>query len=202
MANSPKYRDFFITINKDAESYENALEIVKELNFKVYALIVHDKDVIVNEDGTTEPKATHKHIMLELNNPVSFNAMQKRFKGAHLDIPKYKKSAYQYLIHNSPRSKGTKYQYDLTEIISNDLSLVKYTIETETSEVFIQNKFLHYIAEGVRTSYQFVKRFGLDAYKQYWKPYTDMLAQLDIDEEMKHDLKLIIDSKWDDDLPF
>lgn len=92
MANSPKYRDFFITINKDAESYENALEIVKELNYKVYALIVHDKDTIVNEDGTTEPKKVHKHIMLELNNPVSFNAMQKRFKGAHLDIPKYKKA--------------------------------------------------------------------------------------------------------------
>ena len=51
-------------------------------------------------------------------------------------------------------------------------------------------------------SYQFVKRFGLDAYKQYWKPYTDMLAQLDIDEEMKHDLLLILDSTWDDDMPF
>lgn len=202
MANSPKYRDFFITINEDAECYENALEIVKELNFKVYALIVHDKDTIVNEDGTTEPKRVHKHIMLELRNPVSFNAMTKRFAGAHLDIPKYKKSAYQYLIHNSPRSKGTKYQYELTDIISNDMNLVKYTIETEQSEVFVQNKFLHYIAEGVRTSYQFVKRFGLDAYKQYWKPYTDMLAQLDTDLEMQHDLKLILDSTWDDDLPF
>lgn len=202
MANSPKYRDFFITLNEDAESYENALEIVKELNFKVYALITHDKDIIVKEDGTTEPKRIHKHLMLELNNPISFASMQKKFKGAHIDIPRYKKSAYQYLIHNSPRSKGTKYQYDTSDIITNDLALVKYTIETETSEVFIQNKFLHYIAEGVRTPYQFVKRFGLDAYKQYWKPFSDMLSQLDTDAEMRHDLDLLLDSTLDDDLPF
>lgn len=202
MANSPKSRDFFLTINKDAESYENALEIVKELNFKLYALITHDKDITIEEDGTTKPKAIHKHIMIELNNPITFQSMQKKFKGAHIEIPKYKKSAYQYLIHNSPRSKGTKYQYDTKEIISNDLSLVKYTIETETNEVFVQNKFLHYIADGVRTPYQFVKRFGLDAYKQYWKPYTDMIAQLDVDAEMQHDLALLLDPTLDDDMPF
>ena len=203
MANSPKFRDYFITINKDADCYDRALEIVKELNFKLYALIVHDKDVIVNEDGTTQPKAEHKHIMMELKNPVSFNAMQERFKGAHIDIPKYKKSAYQYLVHNSPNSRGVKYQYDTTEIISNDLNSVKYIIETETSEVFKQNMFLVYIVQGVRTAYQFVKRFGLDAYKQYWKPYSDMLANLECDEEMRNDyMKLMNEQKFGDDLPF
>lgn len=202
MANSPKYRDFFITANQGAKCYENLLEIAKELNYKLYAMIVHDKDTVVNEDESTEPKPVHKHLMIELKNPVSFNAMQKRFEGAHLTIPEYKKSAYQYLIHNSPRSKGVKYEYSTEEIISNDLTSVKYTIETETSEVFLQNKFLHYIAEGVRTPYQFVKRFGLDAYRQYWKPYSDMLSQLDVDIQMQHDLKLIEDSTWDNDLPF
>lgn len=196
-------------MNKDAECYEKALEIAKELNYKLYALIVHDKDKQINENGEVMQdangndliKPTHKHLMVELKNPISFNSMQNKFKGAHIDIPKYKKSAYQYLVHNSPHSKGIKYRYDTNEIISNDLNAVKYLIETETSELFQQNRFLYYIAEGTRTSYQFVKRFGLDAYKQYWKPYSEMLAQLDIDLEMQEDLKRILNDMAND-LPF
>lgn len=200
--NSPKYRDFFITINKGAECYEDALEIVKELNYKLYALILHDKDTIIDEDGTLKQKSEHKHLMFELKNPVSFNKMQERFKGAHIIVPKYKKSAYQYLVHNSPNSKGEKYQYSLDEIITNDKQQIEYIIETEDSELFRQNKFLVYIAEGTRTAYQFVKRFGLDAYKQYWKPYEDMLRNLESDEEMQRDLQALINKIDDDDLPF
>lgn len=201
-SNSPKYRDYFITINKGAPSYENALEIIKDLNVKLYAFIVHDKDFIVNDDGTTTKKPEHKHIMLEVKNPVSFESMTRRFEGAHIEVPKYKKSAYQYLIHNRPNARD-KYQYSLNEIITNDLSQVKYIIEAETSELFYQNKFLNYIAEGVKTPYQFVKRFGLDAYKQYWKPYNDMLNQLQCDEEMQADLDMILNGMAsNDDLPF
>lgn len=199
--NSPKYRDFFITINKGAKCYEDALEIVKELNYELYGLILHDSDVLVNDDGTLTPKAEHKHLMFELKNPVSFKKMQERFAGAHIIVPKYKKSAYQYLVHNSPNSKE-KYQYSLDKIITNDREQIEYIIETEDSELFRQNKFLVYIAEGTRTPYQFVKRFGLDAYKQYWKPYEDMLHNLNNDEEMQRDLQALINKIDDDDLPF
>ena len=58
-----KYRDYFITINEGAESYENALDIVKELNTKLYALITHNKDVLVDAEGLTQPKKTHIHIV-------------------------------------------------------------------------------------------------------------------------------------------
>lgn len=200
--NSPKYRDFFITINEGAPCYDDALEIVKELNYKIYALIVHDKDVIYDiETGVTTPKKTHKHIMFELKNPVSFNKMQERFAGAHIDIPKYKKSAYQYLLHNSPKSKGEKYQYDFEEIITNSPQELKSIIESETFELFKENLFLEYIADGTRTSYQFAKRFGLNAYKQYWKAYLDMIMNLNNDEEMQRDLKAIEDAR-DNELPF
>lgn len=204
MANSPKYRDFFITINKEADCYENVLEIVKELNFKLYAYIVHDKDELIDKETGEHQghKPTHKHIMLELKNPVSFNAMQKRFAGAHIDIPKYKKSAYQYLIHNSPRSKGEKYEYSLDEIITNDVAQVKYIIETETNELFIETKFLVYMVEGVRTPYQFAKRFGLNAYKQYWHAFNDMLAQVKEDEDMQKDIEELQRDMLKDDLPF
>ena len=194
-SNSPKYRDFFITINNDAKSYQNALEIVKELNYKLFAYIVHDKDKILDEKtGEWKPKKTHKHIVVELKNPVSFNRMTERFAGAHIEVPKYKKSAYQYLIHNLESAKE-KYQYDFNEIITNAPQELKVIIESETFELFKENMFLEYIADGTRTSYQFAKRFGLNAYKQYWKPYYEMLMNLDTDEEMKQDLKTILDER-------
>ena len=120
-SNSPKYRDYFITINK-------------------WAWIVHDKDILTEvdpEDGTIteKPKSVHKHLVVEVKNPVSFNSMQNKFEGAHIDVIKYKRSTYQYLLHNSPRSKE-KYQYALGEIVSNDLEAVKHIIESEELETF------------------------------------------------------------------
>ena len=141
-SNSPKYRDYFITINEGAKCYDDALDNVKSLSYKLYACIYHDKDVLMElqEDGTIKqtPKKKHLHIIVEVRNPVSFNAMQGRFEGAHIETIKYKKSAYQYLIHNSPKSKE-KYQYSPDEIISNDLNAVKFAIESEDYEVFKEN---------------------------------------------------------------
>lgn len=204
-SNSPKFRDYFITINEGAPCYEKALEITKEQNYKLYGLIVHDKDILREVDKETgavkeTPKKTHKHIVLEVKNPVSFQAMQKRFEGAHIETIKYKKSAYQYLIHNSPNSKE-KYQYPLDQIVSNDLNAIKFAIESETFEIFKENNWLRYMAEGTRTAYQFTKRFGLNVYKQYWKAYNEMLQNLKIDEEMQADMEMI-KGQLEDDLPF
>lgn len=204
-ANSPKYRDYFITINKGAPCYEDALEIVKETNYKLYGLIVHDKDVLIEKDEETgemkqTPKAEHKHIVLEVKNPVSFEAMKNRFEGAHIETIKFKKSAYQYLVHNSPKSKE-KYQYATDAIISNDLQAVKFAIETEDFEVFKENNWLRYMAEGTRTAYQFTKRFGLNVYKQYWKAYADMLENLSTDKEMQADFEEMLKT-IEDEAPF
>ena len=87
--NSPKYRAYFITINESADCYENALEIAKEMKYDLYALIIHDKD-----KENDKPKKVHKHLIIELINPISFNSIQKRFKGAHIEPVKYKKSTY------------------------------------------------------------------------------------------------------------
>lgn len=200
-SNSPKYRDYFITINEGAPCYENALAIVKELNLKLYGYIIHDKDKIVNDDGTLTPKAIHKHIMVELKNPISFESVKKKFEGAHIEIPKYKKSAYQYLIHNLPSAKE-KYQYSFDEIITNAPQELKFIIESETFELFKENMFLEYIADGIRTSYQFAKRFGLNAYKQYWKPFQEMLEELKINGEMRQDLAELMKERTERELPF
>ena len=203
-SNSPRSRDYFITINQGAKSYDEALEIVKSLNTKLYAAIYHDKDILqeMDENGaiTEKPKRKHLHIVMELKNPISFNSIQKKFEGAHIETIKYKKSAYQYLIHNSPKSKE-KYQYSPDEIISNDLTAVKFAIESEDYEIFKENMWLRYMAEGTRTAYQFTKRFGLNVYKQYWKPYSEMLENLNRDEEMQHDLEAL-ETALENELPF
>ena len=205
-SNSPKNRDYFITINEGAESFNDIKERIGTLNFKLYAYIMHDKDVLESMDGQTgelkqTPKRKHYHLMVELKNPISFKSIQDKFPGAHIETPRYKKSAYQYLLHNSPNSKE-KYQYELTEIITNSLEQVKIIIESETYEQFFENQFLRYIAQGTKTSYQFAKRFGLNAYKQYWSPYSAMLNDLSTDREMQEDLEREKLAIMEEELPF
>lgn len=171
--NSPKYRAYFITINEGAPCYDNALDIAKEMRHELYALIVHDKDVM--EDG--QLKKTHKHLVLELVNPIAFTSMQKHFKGAHIEPIKYKKSAYQYLIHNSLTSKE-KYQYPLTDIISNNFELVKEIIESEEVETFNESKVLLYYHQGITTQYLFFKHFGIETTKKYWQTYKQLCEEV------------------------
>ena len=198
---SPKYRDYFITVNKGAESFENAFDIVGDLNYVLYAYIVHDKDKEIQEDGSLTPKKLHKHIVVELKNPITFKSMQDKFKGAHIENIKYKKAAYQYLIHNRPNARE-KYQYDLKEIVSNNLPAVKEAINQEEGlRLFAENQFLLYIAEGITTPYRFVKCFGLNSYKQYWRPYSEMLSLSQSDEDMIRDLEQV-KKQLEDELPF
>lgn len=185
--NSPKFRDFFITINKGAECYDKALDIVKDLNVSLYAYILHDSDI--NEDGLI--KETHKHITLELKNAITFNSIRNKFVGAHIEVPNQKKSAYQYLLHQSPNSKE-KYQYTLDKIITNDIEQLKYIIESEQSEAFIESKFLSYVAQGTTTRYRFVKRFGLSAYDRHWRAYFELMEEMKHDEEMQNDFMELI----------
>lgn len=87
---SPKYRDYFITINKSAECYEEIEQIIQTCNYKLYGLITHDKDYKVENDNLI-PKETHKHLMIELKNPVSFDSMKNKFKGHTLKYQSIKK---------------------------------------------------------------------------------------------------------------
>lgn len=198
---SVKNRDYFITINKGAPCYEEITDIIASLNFKMYGLITHDKDYIIGDNDELTLKTEHKHLMIELKNPVSFESMLKKFPGSHIEVPKYKKSAYQYLIHNRPNAKD-KYQYDFNDIITNAPQELKFTIESEDFELFKENMFLEYIADGTRTSYQFCKRFGLNAFKQYWSVYERMLNESLTDPEMISDLEKICRERNDNELPW
>lgn len=186
---SPRSRNYFITINESAESYQDALDIIKDMKTTLYAYIVHDKDTEINAEGVFVPKKTHKHICVELVNGISFESMQKKLKGAHIEVMKYRKASYEYLIHSSPNSKE-KYQYDANEIISNSLDSVKDIISSkEGARLFDESDFITYIAEGITTPYQFAKIFGLKAFKDFWKPYKQMIDESYNDVEMNQDIE-------------
>lgn len=202
---SPKYRNYFITINQGAESYENALEIVKDLNTSLYALIVHDKDEELDDEGVFIPKKVHKHLCVELRNAITFQSMQKKFVGAHIEVMKYRKASYQYLVHNRPNAKE-KYQYDTSAIISNNLDSVKDIINAEEgAREFSEYDFIRYIAEGITTAFQFAKIFGLRVYKEYWRAYWEMISLSEHDIEMIkaiNDMRKTIMEEQEEELPF
>lgn len=199
-ANSPKYRDYFITANKGAECYEKLQDIILDLKVERYAWIIHDKDFEVLEDGTLKPKKTHKHLCLELTNPLSFNSIQKKFAGAHIEAMKLKQASYQYLIHNRPNAKE-KYQYSLDEIITNDPNGLKALMEREIKEVFNPDRVFVYMARGIYTSIQFLTVFGYETWKKEWKAYNQLAIDARHDEEGQELIKQALDT-LSDDLPF
>lgn len=163
---SERSRLFLITAHQNAACFCQMQEILTDGKFDLWALIKHDKDI--EEDGTLTPP--HWHAIIECPNARTFNSVRKQFEGAHIEIPNYKKSTYQYLLHNSPNSKE-KYQYDFEKIISNSPESVKDIINSEEYEPFLENKVNEYIVDGTTTVFRFTQRFGFDQFSKYWKSY-------------------------------
>lgn len=190
-ANSPRAREYLITINQGAKCYDEVEEIIKnKCNYSIYALITHDKDESIDDNGETHIKQAHKHAVVELKNAVSFNSMQSRFEGAHIEPMKYRKSAYQYLIHNTPNSKE-KYRYSLDDIITNNRDEIEVIINSEWLEPFVDSLIPKYIAQGTTTLYGFFKRFGNEVYNKYRFIYFDLVNQWQqgIDPQLNIDVK-------------
>lgn len=195
----PRYRNYFITIHKSADCFNNVYDIIDSMNYKIYACILHDKDINLDNGDIIPP---HYHIVLELHNGITFNSCREHFKGAHIKlIDSNINVCYQYLLHNSIHSLE-KYNYDIDQIVSNDIESVKLAITNECGlRVFRESDFLRYIAEGIVDRYSFVKAFGLKVYKSYYKQYADMIHESLLNPIMKEDLKKV-EEEILKDLPF
>lgn len=207
-----RIRNWFIEVNENAECFEKVQSIVESMNgVKLYALIRHDKDTKLEtsiDPQTGEAKEDwkvqkpHWHLCLELENGCTFSAIQKRLKGAHIEPMEARKSAYLYLTHESPNSKGIKYQYAFTDIISNNAEEVKRIITAvDAFEPFHEEDAMLYIAQGVRDYYHFYKRFGLTIANKFWRPYILLIQsckeQKDAQEELENlTLDLRAEEEW------
>jgi len=166
--NNTRSRKWFIEINPNAECFNDFENILKQItsNEDTYAYIKHDKDL--KEDGT--PKLTHYHVVLDFANARTFQALQKKLVGAHIEQPTNIVACYQYLIHLNDK---TKYQYNSNEIISNHLEYVKSQLEKGTKQIFEPDKILDYYYQGIDTFIKFYMVFGAQI-----NPYQSLIRNL------------------------
>lgn len=173
---------WFLTINKNAECYNNFENIINDLateyNYLEYSYIYHNKIEVDDVDDLN-----HIHCVLYFKNNVrAFTTIQKLFKGSHVELTnkqRYKR-CIQYLIHKNDESKN---QYLISEIKTN----ISQTILNEyiysygyDYDIFESSRLEEYILDCFSTNkpsiYYFIVRFGLDTIKPYYFIIKDLLA--------------------------
>ena len=98
-------RNWFITINQNAECFADFKEKITSINKLTFAYILHDKDI------QTEP---HYHCVLKYEDCKTFGMIQKHFKGAHIEPAESMYKCCRYLIH---LDDPDKFQYSTTEVV-------------------------------------------------------------------------------------
>lgn len=178
-------RKWFLTINPQAECYDNVVDIIQAQEKCFYSFIVHTMDK--NEDGTN--KLRHFHLCLDYANARTFESIKKTFKGAHIERPISWTRANQYLTH---KNDSNKFQYQVDSVISNDVERYKtiYNNEFITITRFDFNKLRDYYIEysNGNTAISFIwwlcSVFSLDRLKiikqeREINKYIDLMAMND-----------------------
>ena len=151
-----RVRSYFLTINKNAECFENLADLVAKATSPndYFAYILHAMDT----KETGELVEPHYHLLLVFKNARSFDAIQRVFKGAHIEETMNIVSAVNYLIHNG---KPNKYAYDKSAIVTNSKSWLESKFQVVKREEFIEDKLPYYIlVEGYDTYLRLCRRFG------------------------------------------
>lgn len=151
-----RVRSYFLTINKNAECFENLADLVAKATGPndYFAYIRHDKDT----KETGEVVEPHYHLLLVFKNARSFEAIQRSFVGAHIEETLNIVSAVNYLIHNG---KPNKYNYEKSAIVTNSRNWLKSKFQVVKREEFIEDKLPYYILiEGYDTYLRLCRRFG------------------------------------------
>lgn len=119
MANKEdRNRNYFLTIFENAECYTKLQDILFNLSNCTYAYIEHNKDI--DENGV--PKLRHYHVVLNYKNDRTFQTVQNKFKGAHIEKVLILSKSIQYLTHKNDKDK---HQYNYENIITNDFENIK-----------------------------------------------------------------------------
>lgn len=148
-------------------------------SFKVYAYILHDKDI--NEDGSA--KTPHVHlvgiyhtnrqrlstILNDLSCHIEVNALA-------ISIDKCSDFAMsvQYLIH---RNNENKYHYALTSICSNlQINELQQYMERESTQ--LSTTALLDIVSSAKSKVEVYSKIGLEYYRQYRQVINDLWFEL------------------------
>lgn len=144
-------RDWFITINQNAECFSNLENCLNKIVGKgdKYAYILHDKD------DNTKP---HYHVVLLFKNARGWNSVLKTFDGGHIEEIRGLSASCNYLMHNG---KPEKFHYPFEEVKSNSIDWFKNQLTEYAKETFIEDKLLFYVfVEKCDTYLKLCLRFG------------------------------------------
>lgn len=167
-----KTRNWFITINQNAECFPFVLDLIKSIEKLQYSVIYHDKE---NEE---QP---HYHAFLCFENARTFQTIQNKFQGAHIEIVSSKYLTSRYLLHlDNPE----KYQYSLNDLITNCNQVEYYSNHNEYDKLDTES-LLSAISDGVVfDTFSAIKKFGLKQVNLYRNTIKEVIQELRLDKDI------------------
>lgn len=130
--NNTKSRLFTFILYPTDETHIKALEYIKK-EYKQFAYILHDKDVIKNDNGEEEKKLPHYHVVVKFPNPRYINGIcnELGITNNYCHIHNNIKNALLYLIHYNNKDK---YEYDMKDVKGSLYSSLEKYINYENTQ--------------------------------------------------------------------
>lgn len=160
-----KVRNWFLTINQEAECFNDVKTILANYEKAEFSAILHDKD------NAEQP---HYHVCILFKNARTFETMQNTFKGAHIEVMESKYNCFRYLLHLDDKDK---FQYDIKEVFERGNN-TEYYIEHDEYLKLDTESLIEHIKNGeVRSFYDAVMVFGLKQCTVYRNSINQILEE-------------------------
>lgn len=160
-----KVRNWFLTINQEAECFNEVKTILANYEKAEFSAILHDKD------NAEQP---HYHVCILFKNARTFETMQNTFKGAHIEVMESKYNCFRYLLHLDDKDK---FQYDIKEVFERGNN-TEYYIEHDEYLKLDTESLIEHIKNGeVRSFYDAVMVFGLKQCTVYRNSINQILEE-------------------------
>lgn len=124
-------RLMILVLYPDNDEHKKALEKIKQ-NYKLFAYILHDKDVLIDDNGVEQKKKSHYHVILKFNQARWNSAVCDELGIAYnyCKITNNLKNSLLYLIHYNNTEKTP---YDLKDVHGTLYSTLEKYVNYETS---------------------------------------------------------------------
>lgn len=185
-----KFIDVVISLKdynvEEIEEVGNNLNQWCAISCDMFAFILHDKDVVTNENGEVKTKTPHYHLVAQLK------SNKKRLTTTINDIAEIvgvcpcavsieklvsMSGGIQYLTH---KNDSTKYQYDVNEIVTNlgYNELMLYYEDDKPS--FSIDTIVNSINKNKGRRLAVMREIGLSYYHTYNREINDLIREYEI----------------------
>jgi hypothetical protein len=167
-----KTRSWFLTINEGAESFGTCLQSLASYDKCEYSAILHDKD---------DEEQKHYHICILFENGRTFEQVQKKFKGAHIEMMESKYMSFRYLLHlDNPE----KFQYDIKDVIQRGNNVEYYSTHDEYIKLDTESVLENIQNGSIKNILDAVKIFGIKQSNMYRNILKELLEFTELRENV------------------